>query len=150
MTTPDVDALATWSPWAPIATATPTDPLTPGVCMARHGATGPTVYVGLAGERRGTGLSGRLTIYTRGRGMVSGLGEAALDRALADPTWLRERLAEVDAGEPQRAKMWGADAITHADLHLRWAQVPDRAAAVPLERQVLDALHQLPLWNRLR
>jgi hypothetical protein len=146
----DVDALATWSPWAPIAVATPAAPLTPGVYMARQGAAGPTVYIGLAGERRGMGLRGRLTVYTRGRGMVSGLGEAALDRALADPAWLRERLTEVEADAPRRAKDWGAAAVAHADLHVRWAQVADRAAAVVLERQVLTALHELPLWNRLR
>ncbi len=79
--------------------------------------------------------------------MISGLGEAALDRALADPVWLRERLKDVDAGAALRAKAWGAAAIVRAELHVRWAQTEDRAGAVDLERAALDATD---LWNRLR
>jgi hypothetical protein len=97
-----VDGLAVWSPWIPMADAVATAPLAPGVYMAREGATGPVVYVGMAGERRGRGLRGRLTVYRRGKGMVSGLGEAAMDRALADPAWLRVRLEEVQSGHGGR------------------------------------------------
>jgi hypothetical protein len=43
----------------------------------------------MAAERRGQGIRGRLTVYRRGRAAVSGLGEAAMDRALRDPDWLR-------------------------------------------------------------
>lgn len=57
-----VDELAPWSPWLPLADATLTAPLAPGVYMARAGATGPTVDVGMAGERRGQGIRGRLTV----------------------------------------------------------------------------------------
>ena len=82
--------------------------------------------------------------------MVSGLGEAALDRALADPVWLRERLADVEAGVPLRAKAWGVAAVARADLHVRWAPTTARAGSIALERAVLDALVGSELWNRLR
>lgn len=82
-------------------------PLVPGVYMAREGTAGPIVYVGMAGERAGRtgtgtpkGLRGRLGVYASGKGLASGLGEAVMDRALADPGWLRERLTEVESGEP--------------------------------------------------
>jgi hypothetical protein len=82
--------------------------------------------------------------------MVSGLGEAALDRALADADWLRARLREVEAGRPSRALLWGQAAIEHADVHISWATTKDRSTAVALERQVLDALRDWDLWNRAR
>ena len=69
-------------------------PRLPGVYLAREGATGELVYVGMAGERRGQGIRERLTIYARGKALASGLGEAVFDRALADPEWLRDRLTE--------------------------------------------------------
>lgn len=72
-----------------------------------HGASrrpgGDIIYVGMAGERRGQGVRGRLAIYGTGKGLASGLGEAVLDRALADPDWLQQRLDEVHAGQPRRA-----------------------------------------------
>jgi hypothetical protein len=55
----------------------------PGVYLARQGDHDDLVYVGMAGERRGQGIKGRLIVYSRGKAAVSGLGEAALDRALA-------------------------------------------------------------------
>ena len=134
----------------PLAQAVAHAPLLPGVYMAREGATGPVVYVGMAGERRGQGVRGRLNVYFRGKVLVSGLGEAAMDRALADPVWLRERLADVEAGRPDRAKVWGQAALARAELHVRWATVSDRAGAVALEREVLTALRDQDLWNRLR
>lgn len=55
--------------------------------MFRTPETHEIVYVGMAGERAASGtpqgLHGRLTAYQRGRGAVSGFGEAALDRALS-------------------------------------------------------------------
>lgn len=118
--------------------------------MAREGTNGPIVYVGMAGERRGSGLRGRLTVYSSGKALASGLGEAVFDRALADPAWLRERLAKVDAGEAERAKEWGRHAFRRADLHLRWAVTADRPSAAALERSCLDVLADAALWNRLR
>jgi hypothetical protein len=59
----------------------------PGVYMAREPG-GSIVYVGRAAERAGggkpKGLRGRLSVYVSGKGLASGLGEAVLDRALAD------------------------------------------------------------------
>lgn len=47
------DTLATWSALARFEDCFETIPTTPGVYMAREGARGPVVYVGMAGERRG-------------------------------------------------------------------------------------------------
>lgn len=69
----------------------------------------------------------------RGKGLVSGLGEAAMDRALADPAWLRDRLGEVETGRPGRAALWGRAALERANLHLRWAVTDNRSAALALE-----------------
>lgn len=145
-----VESLAAWSAWVPLPEAAATAPLNPGVYMAREGADGAVVYVGMAGERRGRGIRGRLSVYSRGKAVVSGLGEAAMDRALADPEWIRERLADVEAGRPERAAAWGRLALRRANLHLRWATVPDRAEALALESAVLDAFRSADLWNRRR
>jgi hypothetical protein len=120
------------------------------VYVAREGTDGPVIYVGMAGERRGAGLRGRLGVYRSGKALASGLGEAVFDRALADPTWLAERLDEVSAGRPSRAKAWGQAAFVRADLHVRWAVTTDRREAIALERRCLDALAGHDLWNRLR
>ena len=140
-----------WSPWVPLTTAVTTAPLLPGVYMAREGGPGGhIIYVGMAGERRGHGIRGRLAIYGSGKGLASGLGEAVFDRALADADWLAARLAEVQAGTPRRAKNWGRAAFEWAQLDLRWQVTTDRAAALTLELQVLRALPNEPLWNRLK
>lgn len=149
-----LEGLADWSPWMPLSEALATAPRVPGVYLAREGEAGPIVYVGMAGERAGgkrpQGLRGRLSVYLTGKGLASGLGEAIFDRALADPAWLGERLAEVEAGQPMRAKAWGRSAIARADLHIRWSVTPDKPSALALEWACLDALAGDPLWNRLR
>jgi hypothetical protein len=145
-----VERLANWSPWLPFADTVARAPRLPGVYLARQGSDGGLVYVGMAGERRGQGIHGRLTVYRRGKGAVSGLGEAVLDRALADPDFVRQRLDELVGGTSKRATVWAQDAITWADLHVRWAVTEDRPAAAALERIVLDALRTTPLWNRAR
>ena len=149
-----VETMADWSPWVPFAVGAATAPRLPGVYMARQGPDGPIVYVGRAGERAGSGkpegLWGRLGVYASGKGMVSGLGEAASDRALADPDWLRERLAEVEAGEPMRAIEWGKAAIVRAGLYVRWTTTTTAAGAKVLEKQILDELAGARLWNRER
>ena len=117
--------------------------------MARDEAA-VTVYVGMAGERKGQELHGRLLLYLTGKAAVSGLGEAAFDRALADADRVTERLAHIDQGEPERAKTWARLAVQRADLQVRWAETTDRAAARQLERDVLTALKARALWNRLR
>lgn len=108
------------------------------------------VYVGMAGERHGHGLQGRLNAYATGRGLVSGLGLATLDRALADPDWLRERLAEVRRGQPRTAKAWSRLALDRADLYVRWAETESREDAGRLEAACLIRLKRADLWNRLR
>ena len=134
----------------PFVEATVSAPRLPGVYLARQGADGGLVYVGMAGERRGQGIRGRLTVYRRGKGAVSGLGEAVLDRALADAQFIQERLDELLAGRPKRAALWAQDSFGCADLHVRWAVTPDRPAAAALERAVLNAAQAMPLWNRAR
>lgn len=134
----------------PFIEAAVSAPRLPGVYMARQGTHGALVYVGMAGERRGQGIRGRLTVYRRGKGAVSGLGEAVLDRALADVHFIQDRLEELKAGQPKRAAVWAQEAFGWADLHVRWAVTPDKAAAAALERAVLDAAHAMPLWNRAR
>lgn len=118
--------------------------------QARLGADGALVYVGMAGERRGQGVRGRLMVYHRGRGAVSGLGETALDRALGDVAWLRGRLKQVEAGAQFRTRDWATAALERVDLHVRWAVTVDGVAARRLERAVLDELARAELWNRLR
>lgn len=140
-----------WSPWVTLTTAVSSAPLQPGVYMARQGgAGGDIVYVGMAGERRGHGIRGRLAIYGSGKGLASGLGEAVFDRALADADWLAARLTEATAGNPRRAKEWGRAAFEWAQLDLRWRVAEDRAAALVLELSVLRSLPNEPLWNRLK
>lgn len=151
---PRLDALANWSEWTPLAEALEVVPRLPGVYLAREGTKGPIVYVGMAGERAGSGrpagLRGRLSVYLTGKGLASGLGEAIFDRALADAGWLRDRLAEVERGEVMRAKEWGRAAVTRADLHVRWATRRDKASAAALEHLCLSALAGDDLWNRRR
>lgn len=89
-------------------------------------------------------------MYVSGKGVVSGLGEAAMDRALADAGWLRERLAEVERGEPKRAKEWGRAAMARAKLQVRWTTTTDKASAYALEQRVMRALDDTGLWNRGR
>ena len=80
--------------------------------------------------------TGRLGVYASGKGIVSGLGEAAADRALADASWLRERLDEVEAGKPMPAIEWGRAAMARAGLYVRWTTTEVKKSALLLEGQV--------------
>ncbi|UXY34420.1 hypothetical protein [Streptomyces albidocamelliae] len=122
-------------------------PQMPGVYLAKRGAAGPLVYVSMAGERQGKGLRGRLRRYTSGKALASGLGEAVFDRALVDPQWRRERLAEAETGRSTRATKWGKTALAWADLHVCWVVTVSGTAAKTLERKVL-ALNAMEWWNR--
>lgn len=115
--------------------------------MMRMGPGGPLVYVGMAGERRGQGIRGRLSVCASGKAAVSGLGEAAFNRALLDPEWIRARLEALESGETRTAQQWARAAIDQWDLHVRWATATDRAGALALERAVIRALGRQPLWN---
>lgn len=94
--------------------------------------------------------SGDLTVYSRGRAAVSGLGEAAMDRALADADWLRARLTQVEDGTVWRTRDWATAALDRAELRVRWATTETGLQARLLERTVLDALASVALWNRAR
>lgn len=143
-----LESIANWSQWERIGDALEIAPRSPGVYIAREGLDGPVVYVGMAGERNGKGIRGRLGVYLSGKALASGLGEAVFDRALADIGWLSARLNEVEAGEPLRAKQWGQAAFERADLYLCWSTTPDRASALALERACMEALLGRSLWNR--
>lgn len=141
----ELASVSEWSGWLAFDDAVDRAPRLPGVYMAR--ASGLIVYVGMAGERRGKGLQERLAVYASGKAAVSGLGEAALNRALANPAWVRDRLAEVEAGVPRNAKGWARAAIEAMDLEICWTCTADREAAAVLERQVIELLADEPLWN---
>ncbi|MFD9597166.1 hypothetical protein ACFWA9_31045 [Kitasatospora sp. NPDC059973] len=147
----DVWGMAEWSAWVSLEKARLAVPRLPGVYIARSKLEGHVVYVGCAKERAGNGarpargMQGRIAKYTSG--LASGLGEAALDRALADPQWLRERLAEVETGQPMRAARWAKAALARAELELCWAVTVTGNEAKALEDQVIAALRPT-LWNR--
>ncbi|MGM1061351.1 hypothetical protein [Saccharothrix sp. Mg75] len=143
-----VAALATWSPWIPFDVLPAAAPRSPGVYLAA--TTAGLVYVGMAGDRRGVGLRGRMAAYCTGKAAVSGLGRAVLDRALNDGAFLSRRLAALTAGERLDVKGWAALAMCEAGLWLCWATTADRATAVELEKRVLTALHEQQLWNLRR
>ena len=147
-----VDALADWSTWVPFAGDLTDVPRLPGVYMLRQPGAPGVVYVGMAGERAGSGvpqgLRGRLTVYKRGRGAVSGFGEAALDRALADPDWVAGQLDALRADGPKRAKVWAQEAIEHLRAEVRWAVTDTAADARNLEGRAIALLARHGLWNR--
>lgn len=149
-----IAALADWSAWIPFTDALSSAPRSPGVYLARLGADGPIVYVGLAGERSGNGkrqaqgVRGRLKRYATGRAVTSGLGEAVCDRAFSDPAFVGDRLAEIERGEARRAAGWGQEALAWADLHVCWATRESKAAAEVLEARCGAALDADVIWNR--
>ncbi|AZH78959.1 hypothetical protein CSX12_11025 [Microbacterium sp. Y-01] len=143
-----VDALAEWSEWQPFAVAAPRAPLVPGAYQMRL-REGTIVYIDMAGERRGQGIRGRLSMYRRGKGAVSGFGEAALDRALANASFIEDDLDSVCAGTPARASVRAQDAIRWLDVEIRWAECDTREAALTLETAALDLLMTHVIWNRV-
>lgn len=145
-------ALADWSEWRAYEVAVGDAPRLPGVYLFRAPSTGQVVYVGMAGERAGggrpQGLRGRLSVYKSGKGAVSGFGEAALDRALADPVWVEQQLALLRSDGPRRAKLWAAEAIRRVSPDVRWSVCVDGPAARALEKRVEGILDGQGLWNR--
>jgi hypothetical protein len=140
-----VVALAAWSAWTRFDLLPAAAPRLPGVYLAA--TTTELVYVGMAGDRRGAGLRGRMTAYCTGKAAVLGLGRAVLDRALDDEGFLSRRLAAVAGREWLDAKGWVALAMREAGLSLCWATTVDRDTAVDLEKHVLAALHEQQLWR---
>lgn len=141
-------ANATWSAWTPLAEAARVATTSPGVYVAN--VADQIVYVGMAGERRGQGVRGRLTIYARGRGALSGLGEAVLDRALADEDWVARQLDDLRHRGPSRARLWAARAFDRQPLNVAWTATATAQDALALERQALLELADTNLWNRAR
>lgn len=148
----DVRDLAGWSDWTPFPDALVAAPRDPGVYLFRDGGSGVIHYAGMAGERAGSGrpqgVSGRLRAYRTGQGAVSGYGEAALDRALADPAWVGAQLESLRRDGPRRAKEWARDAVLRLAPEVSWAVCADRDDARRLEDQVLLRLRPLGVWNR--
>ncbi|RII94911.1 hypothetical protein DZF98_00310 [Clavibacter californiensis] len=110
------------------------------------------VYVGMAGERAGSGkpsgMRGRLARYTSGKAAASGFGEAALDRALADVAFVRQQLTALEQGKPRRTTEWSQDAIGWHEIELRWTICTDAGAARVLEKQIVQLLRPHGIWNR--
>jgi hypothetical protein len=78
---------------------------------------------------------------------ISGLGDAALDRALAEQSWLQDMVERTRVDGPLRATEWAKAALARADLELRWTITSDRSSAVIAERRLIaEAEHRL--WNR--
>ena len=148
----DVHDLAEWSDWVPFELARASAPREPGVYLLREPATGVIRYAGMAGERassgRPQGLHGRLSVYWTGKGAVSGFGEAALDRALADPDWVTQQLHDLREHGPKRAKDWARDAVGRLGLEVSWTVSADRADAQYLENQAIALLRSHDIWNR--
>ncbi len=148
----EVAELADWSEWLSFATGLAEAPRLPGVYLFREPASQVIRYAGMAGERAGSGrpqgLYGRLSVYRSGKGAVSGFGEAALDRALADPEWVEQQLHRLRGEGPRRAKLWAADAIARIAPEVSWASCYERADAQLLEERVVLLLRPFGLWNR--
>ncbi|MDX6282406.1 MAG: hypothetical protein QOH03_3477 [Kribbellaceae bacterium] len=148
----EVRDLAEWSDWMPFAEAIPSAPREPGVYLLREPLTAIIRYAGMAGERaasgRPQGLYGRLTVYRNGRGAISGFGEEALDRALADPAWLEQRLDDLRRHGPKTAQDWAREAVLRLELEVAWSVTPDTPDARYLETQILTLLRTHGLWNR--
>ena len=144
--------LAEWSEWLPLATALEVAPREPGVYLFREPDSQLITYVGMAGERAGSGraqgLHGRLSVYRTGHGPVSGFAEAALDRALADPAWVEEQVRRLRPEGPRRARRWAADAVEHLAPEVSWARCHERPDALLLESQVDLLLRPHGVSNR--
>ncbi len=145
----NISVPASWSPWLPFTPATVAlAPRTPGVYVFRSG--GEIVYAGMGGLRKGVGMLGRLRIYINGRAPHSGLGNLALERALADPDWVLARVERVRAGEVLSVQDWARAAVERAQLEVCWAAVPTEPEALELEAAVINSLTGKSLWNRRR
>ncbi len=148
----DVRDLAGWSDWAQFVDAVPEAPREPGVYLFRDADTGVIRHAGMAGERAGSGrpqgLRGRLVVYRSGTGAISGFGEAALDQALADPTWVASQFERTRRDGSRRAREWARDAVLRLALDVCWAVCADRDDARRLQDQVMLRLRPLGVGDR--
>lgn len=147
-----MDGLA-WTDWLPLPHAANAASRRPGVYQARLGDDGPVVYIGMAALRSGRGVAGRLAKYAGGTAPHSGLGRYALTVAMADPAFLRARLAEVQGGRPADVFTWSRLAHDHLALRVRsagMADVDDKTAvdqAKAVEKTLMGAADWTSLWN---
>jgi hypothetical protein len=146
----DLNDLAQWSAWGSFDEASARAPLMPGVYLLRLPETRQVVYVGMAGERRGKGVRGRLSMYRRGKAATSGFGEAVLDRALADRRFVEQQLAHLDDVGPRRTAQWAKDAIEWFAPEVCWATTATGRDALELEADVERLLRAHGIWNRPR
>ncbi len=100
-------------------------------------------------KRSSTGPARPTDVYRRGRGAVRGFGEAALDRALADPEWICRQLDALRIKGPKRARTWAKEAIDRLSPEMRWATCSTTSEARALEAKVVELLAPQGLWNRL-
>lgn len=114
------------------------------------------MYVGKAGERAGRdgqrapqGLWGRLGRYASGKAATSGFGEHVLDRALADPAFVRGRLHHLETVGPERTVRWALAAIEWVSPEVCWTTTATGEAALVLEAAVKALLRDegVALWS---
>jgi hypothetical protein len=88
--------------------------------------------------------------YGSGRAAASGFGEAALDRALADPSFVTARLHHLRTVGPERTLLWAAAAIDWAAPEVCWTVTDATASSRALESQVRAGLSALDveLWGK--
>lgn len=79
---------------------------------------------------------------------MSGLGEAVLDRALADPEWLTASSSSSVHKVPHGRRSGLASAFDREQLDVTWSPTATAKAAEELERQILIELGDAVLWNR--
>ena len=150
-----------WSAWRVFdREALAAAPTERGVYQVKVGETGEIVYVGMAGDRHGQGLRGRLNAYFSGKAIASGFGEAIFDRALASSAFLRARLSEIERGAPLPAKAWGRMALSDAEtfeggkLFVRWTPPENGVHPCDNPRALEAALESraradgIKLWNK--
>jgi hypothetical protein len=139
--------LAEWSVWTPLAEALPEAPRSAGVFLLLEPSARVVRHVGRAGERSGggspQGLYGGIRALVTGHAPLTGFAEAALDRALADPDFVRERVA----GPPQPVRRWAAAAVRRLELDVSWTTCPDSDEARWLAGRVAELLRPHGLWT---
>ena len=74
----------------------------------------------------------------------------SLDRALADPASLAQRLTTLLTEGPSRSKEWAVAALRRAQLELCWVAAPDGPTAREWETVAMQELEDIALWNRAR
>lgn len=93
------------------------------------------------------GLARTNSVYWSGKGAASGSGEAALDRALADPDWVKQQLKRLRTPGPSRRRSEFATPCSRLNLEASWAVCADKTDALYLESRAEVLLRPNGLWN---